>query len=56
MSQTIATPSATNVLRRWGLRVWNDPQSRSTAIGIERIYFDSRFGKIFEDIVYLSSG
>jgi hypothetical protein len=34
MSQTIATPPATNVLRRWGLRVWNDPQSRSTAIGI----------------------
>jgi len=34
MSQTIATPPATNALRRFCVRVWNDPESRSTTIGI----------------------
>jgi hypothetical protein len=34
MTQTIATPSATSSLRRFCGRVWNDPESRSTAIGI----------------------
>src|SRR6478672_5166716 len=34
MSQSIATPSATNTLRRLWARMWNDPESRSTAIGV----------------------
>ncbi len=34
MSQTIVTPTATTTLRRFFVRVWSDPDSRSTAIGL----------------------
>jgi hypothetical protein len=34
MSQTIASPTATATLRRLVVRVWDDPDSRSTAIGL----------------------
>ena len=34
MSQSIATPAATNALRRFCARLWSDPDSRSTTIGL----------------------
>jgi hypothetical protein len=34
MNQSIISPPATTTLRRLGVQVWNDPQSRSTAIGL----------------------
>ena len=34
MSQTIASPTAGNTLLRFAVRVWSDPDSRSTAIGL----------------------
>src|SRR4051812_34656760 len=34
MTQSIATPTATTTLRRWVARMWSDPDSRSTTIGL----------------------
>ena len=34
MSHSIAKPPATSSLRSVGGRIWNDPESRSTAIGV----------------------
>ncbi len=34
MSQTIATPSLPTALRRLGARLWSDPDTRSTSIGL----------------------
>jgi hypothetical protein len=34
MSQTLASPSPIASLRRWALRLWDDPESRSVIIGI----------------------
>lgn len=34
MSQSIASPTATTTLRQFCVRVWRDPDSRSTAIGL----------------------
>lgn len=34
MIQPLASPSPAESLRRWGRRVWNSPDSRSTAIGV----------------------
>jgi hypothetical protein len=34
MSQTIATPTAAGTIRRMVARVWDDPDSRSTSIGL----------------------
>jgi hypothetical protein len=39
MNQTIVSPPATTMLRRLGVRVWTDPQSRSTAIGLAAVLF-----------------
>ena len=37
MSQSIATPSAASALRGWFVRMWNDPESRSTFIGLSGV-------------------
>ncbi|MES2695566.1 MAG: hypothetical protein V4773_18970, partial [Verrucomicrobiota bacterium] len=37
MSHTLATPSATTSLRRWCVRMWNDPDGRSTLIGLAAV-------------------
>lgn len=34
MSQSIASPTASSAFRRWSVRVWNDPDSRSVVIGL----------------------
>ena len=34
MSQTIATPTVSSTFRAWIARVWDDPESRSTLIGV----------------------
>ena len=37
MSQAYASTAATNPLRRLGLRLWQDPDSRSTSIGLAAV-------------------
>ncbi len=37
MSQSLATPTATNTLRRFCARLWNDPDSRSTTVGLTAV-------------------
>lgn len=34
MSQTIVTPPLATTLRRWAVRAWDDPETRSTLIGL----------------------